>query len=147
MNGDQLRNVCNFFIDHILFIIVVLILLHLSYCVNICHVFVCILSVYLSGTTMELSACLHFFVSSFYLMYFVFISYVYHLYNVLHVLLSLSRGETIHFLCVMMNVDDCEKNPQMWNECYTEHGEKKMCTSPQFQVSNRLEGVAGMCEL
>ena len=37
-------------------IIVVLILLHLSYCVNVCHVFVCILSVYLSGTTMEISA-------------------------------------------------------------------------------------------
>ena len=34
---------------HNLFIIVVLILLHLSY---ICHVIVCILSVYLSGTTM-----------------------------------------------------------------------------------------------
>ena len=44
-------------IYHILFIIVVLILLHLSYCVNVCHVFVGILSVYLSGTTMEISAC------------------------------------------------------------------------------------------
>ena len=44
-------------IYHILCIIVVLILLHLSCCVNVCHVFVCILSVYLSGTTMEISAC------------------------------------------------------------------------------------------
>ena len=43
-------------IYHILFIIVVLILLYLSYCVNVCHVFVCILSVYF-GTTMEISAC------------------------------------------------------------------------------------------
>ena len=55
-------------IYHILFIIVVLILLHLSYRVNVCHVFVGILSVYLSGTTMEISN-------------FVFISYVY-MYNV-----------------------------------------------------------------
>ena len=40
----------------IVFVIVVLILLHLSYCVNVCHVFVCILSVYLTGSTMEISA-------------------------------------------------------------------------------------------
>ena len=43
-------------IYHILFIIVVLIFLHLSYRVNVCHVFVCIISVYLSGITMETSA-------------------------------------------------------------------------------------------
>ena len=36
--------------------------------------------------------CLHFFVSSFYLMYFVFISYVY-LYNVLHFILNKSIKE------------------------------------------------------
>ena len=34
--------------------------------------------------------CLHFFVSSFYLMYFVFISYVY-MYNVLHFILNKSK--------------------------------------------------------
>ena len=45
-------------IYRILFIIVVVILLHLPYCVNVCHVFVCILYyLYLSRTTMEISAC------------------------------------------------------------------------------------------
>ena len=58
-------------IYHILFIIVVLILLHLSYCVNVCHVFVCICRDH-NG-----NKYLHFFLSSLYLMYFVFISYVY----------------------------------------------------------------------
>ena len=69
-------------IYHILFI-VVLILLHLSYSVNVCHVFVCILSVYLSGTTMEISA------SIFYLMYFVFI--ISYFCSVLHFILNKSN--------------------------------------------------------
>ena len=41
--------------------------------------------------------CLHFFESSFYLMYFVFISYVY-LYNVLHFILNKSI-HPIHLSC------------------------------------------------
>ena len=93
-SGDYFPNLSNciyqcllyaVIIYHILFIIVVLILLHLSYCVNVCHVFVCIFVWDHNG-----NKCLHFFVSSFYLMYFVFISYVY-LYNVLHFILNKSN--------------------------------------------------------
>ena len=59
-------------IYHILFIIVVLILLHLSCLSCICLYLICTFVWDHNG-----NKCLHFFVSSFYLMYFVFISYVY----------------------------------------------------------------------
>ena len=36
-----------------------------------------------------------------------------------------------------------EKNAQMWNECYTELAEQKMCSSPQFQVY--CEQQVGLC--
>ena len=35
------------------------------------------------------------------------------------------------------------KNAQMWNECYTEHAEQKMCTLPHFQVYR--EQQVGLC--
>ena len=79
--------ICSHYLSHFIYyccfnIVTVVILCLCLSC--ICRYLICLFVWDHNG-----NKCLHFFVSSFYLMYFVFISYVY-LYNVLHFILNKS---------------------------------------------------------